>query len=62
MGIVNRMNFPNATNLGIIIRRTCRLQCSDPRDRVYAMRSTARQEEQDMQLDVNHKLPVGKVY
>ncbi|KAJ5024898.1 heterokaryon incompatibility protein-domain-containing protein [Bipolaris maydis] len=62
MGIVNRTNFPIATNIGIIIRRTCRLKCSNPRDRVYAMRSTVRQEEQDMHIDVNYKLPVGKVY
>lgn len=62
MGIVDRMHFPNPTSLGLIIRRTCGLQCSDPRDRVYANRSTTRQEEQEMRIDVNYALSVGKVY
>lgn len=62
MGIVDRMHFPNPTSLGLIIRRTSGLKCSDPRDRVYANRSTTRQEEQDMSIDVNYELPVGKVY
>jgi hypothetical protein len=62
MGVVEQMYFPYRTNLALIIRRTCRMKCSDPRDRVYAMRSTTRQEEQDMPIDVDYKLPVGKVY
>jgi hypothetical protein len=62
MGIVDRMHYPNPTNLALLIRRTSYLKCFDARDRVYAMMSTTRKEEQDMRIQADYKKPAGKIY
>ncbi|KAL9620509.1 MAG: hypothetical protein Q9160_004978 [Pyrenula sp. 1 TL-2023] len=60
--LVRQMLYTNVTNLGLLIRRTANLKCTDPRDRVYALMGMRWKEERELQVTVDYTKPAGKVY
>ena len=60
--LVRQMFYTNTTNLGLLIRRTANLNCSDPRDRVYALMGLRWKEERELPIEADYTKPPGKVY